>query len=413
MKPPVYRVGQTVQVPSSLFSEIKTDAFFTDCQILYANEDGTYFVRINRTSGYAVIKETDISTYPETDYAKPRQRNQIRIVFFGNGRFALPTLKMLVERGYDVAAVVTMEDKPCGRGNKIVSSPVKTLAESLDILVYQPRKLNSNRFLRHIHNLHATLGVVVDYEILPASLFRIPKWGTLNLHSSLLPMYRGASTITSAIKDGNTMTGVTTFLLDERVDTGNVINNLAVGIGENDTAGDVHHKLGNVGAVMVDDAIQRIAHSCRPVSQSDIICTFIQPSHAPKLYRKDCYIPYHLKADKVHDFIRAHSSLTATDKNDSRVRDIVPTSWVDVQMIDAGAPITIKIHKAAKTGIPRGFRAPGELFWQDCTLYLACADELLSVDVLQLPGKRRMTAVEFRNGYRRACKGFCIMKQDE
>lgn len=409
MKPPVHRVGQTVQVPSVLFTEVKTDAFFTDCQILYANEDGTYFVRHNKTSGFAVINETDISTYPETDFAKPRQRNQIRIVFFGNGKFALPTLKMLVDKGYDVAAVVTMEDKPCGRSNKMTSSPVKVLADSLGILVYQPRKLNANRFLRHILSLHATLGVVVDFKVLPPSLFRIPKWGTINLHSSLLPMYRGASTITSAIQDGNAMTGVTTFLLDEKIDTGKIINNLGVAIGSNDTAEDVHRKLGEAGAVMVDDAIQRIAHSCRPVSQSDLICTFIQPSHAPKLYRKDCYIPWHLNADTVHNFIRARSSLSTTDRK-SPVQEIVPTAWLDVEMLDTNKVLTIKIHRASKTNKPRGFRAPGEMFWENRKLYLTCSDELLSVDVLQLPGKRRMTAIEFHNGYKRACKGFCKPK---
>lgn len=215
--PPMYRVGQTVQIPTSLLDGNINDGFLTEAKVLYPKEDGSYFLRLKKTGGYIIVDETDISTYPERDFDKPVFRERIRIVFFGNGQFALPTLKMLVEQGYDVAAVVTMEDKPCGRGKLPRPSAVKAYAESMGILVHQPRKLDSQRFLRHIRNLHATLGVVVEFRMLPQSLYSIPQWGTINLHSSLLPMYRGASTIASAIKDGSDTTGVTTFFLSRKL----------------------------------------------------------------------------------------------------------------------------------------------------------------------------------------------------
>ncbi|ROS85129.1 methionyl-tRNA formyltransferase [Muribaculaceae bacterium Isolate-036 (Harlan)] len=391
MKTPIYRVGQSVQAPSSLLCANEDNGILSQGRILYPVEDGSYLVRL-RNGGYTAADESEIVAYPEYDSAKPVERKGIRIVFFGNGQFALPTLKMLVERGYDVAAVVTMEDKPCGRGKVVRKSAVKVYAESMGILVFQPRKLDSNRFLRHIHNLHATLGVVVEFRILPRALYTIPSWGTINLHSSMLPMYRGASTIASAIKDGNSMTGVTTFMLEDKIDTGGIINNLAISIDEDDNAEDVHIKLRIAGAEMMDDAIQRIAHSCRPIPQSELICDFIQPCYAPKLRRKDCIIPWLKPADYVHDFIRA---LTP-----------IPSAWTSLAMLGKQA-MSVKIFITEKTVIPRGHHAPGELFWQDRKLYIACGDNLLSVLELQMPNKRRMTAIEFFNGYRGACKGFC------
>lgn len=391
MKTPIYRVGQTVQIPSWLLCTNESNGILSQGQILYPQEAGSYLVRLSN-GGYTAIDEREIVAYPEYDPTKPVERKGIRIVFFGNGQFALPSLKMLVGRGYDVATVVTMEDKPCGRGKVARKSAVKVYAESVGIPVFQPRKLDSNRFLRHISNLHATLGVVVEFRILPRALYTIPSWGTINLHSSILPIYRGASTIASAIKDGNAMTGVTTFMLEDKIDTGGIINNLAVGIDENDNAEDVHIKLRIAGAEMMDDAIQRIAHSCNPIPQSELICDFIQPCYAPKLHRKDCIIPWLKPADYVYDFIRALSP--------------IPSAWTSLAMLGKQA-MSVKIFKTEKTGIPRDFHAPGELFWQDRKLYIACGDELLSVLELQMPNKRRMTAIEFFNGYRGACKGFC------
>lgn len=397
MKRPKYRVGEFIQIPNSVLCSHSGNGSLSQARILYPKEDGTYFVKLSQSGGYAVVDETEITATPEHYFENTAPRSDIRIVFFGNGQFALPTLRMLVEKGYDVAAVVTMEDKPVGRGKTPRPSVVKIFAEANGIQVFQPRKLDSQRFLRHIRNLHATLGVIVEFRKLPRALYAIPPWGTVNLHSSLLPMYRGASTITSAIKDGSTLTGVTTFLLDDDIDNGVIINNYAIGISDSDNAEDVHIKLREAGAEMMDDAIQRVAFTCRPVPQSELICDFIQPCYAPKLHRKDCVIPWNKPAKEVYDFIRAHSP--------------IPSAWTSLALLGKKSPINVKIFQTDKTGIPRGHHAPGELFWENRHLYIACSDELLSILLLQLPNKRKMTAVEFFNGYRGACKGFCNIGQ--
>lgn len=409
MKTPKYHCGQLVNVIGCHIGELFINDFLVQCRILCPIDDGSYFVRVEKTDSYSIVEEDSISAYPDYDQEKPADRNQIRIVFFGNGLFALPTLKLLVGQGYDVAAVVTMEDKPCGRGNKVSSSPVKTYAESQGIMVYQPRNLDSDDFIQTIRDMNPTIGVVVEYRILPQSLFKIPKWGVVNLHSSLLPMYRGASTITSAIKDGCGMTGVTTFLINSGLDKGNIINNLATFIGDNDSAEDIHIQLRTNGAMMVDDAIQRIAYGSHGIPQSQLICDFIKPSHAPKLYRKDAYIPWCDSADRVHNFIRAHSSMIGGEDypKTPAIAGSVPIAWTALKMIDSDSTTDVKIHKSCKTGIPRGYHAPGEWFWQDGRLMVACQDNLISVDILQLPGKKRMTAKEYHNGLRIACKGFC------
>ncbi len=409
MKAPVYRVGQLVNIIGCTLEECLDNDLFVQGKIMLPYEDGRYLVRFIKTDGYAIVDECSISTYPEYDSEKPYDRSRIRIVFFGNGHFALPTLKMLIGQGYDVVAVVTMEDKTCGRGNKLMQSPVKTFAESKGLLVYQPRNLKSEQFLQDIQNLNPTLGLVVEYRKLPVELFSIPKWGTINLHSSLLPMYRGASTITSAIKAGETLTGVTTFFINSGIDKGKIINNFAVGIDDGESAEDIHLKLRTVGSVMVDDAIQRIAHSCSCVPQSELICDFIKPSHAPKLYRKDAYVPWLSSAVDVYNFIRAHSSVLGGKHYPytPAIAGTVPTAWTSLKMIGSDSVTDVKIHKASKTGLPRGHHAPGEWFWQDGSLMVACYDELLSVDILQLPGKKRMTAKEYHNGFRGVFKGFC------
>lgn len=418
MKPPIYRAGQLVNIPSCLLHGEASKGFTAQCQILYPFEDGRYFVRVCKTGGYAVVDETDFSTYPEYDQEKPAARRHIRIVFFGNGLFALPTLKMLVSYGYDVAAVVTMVDKPSGRGNKLKPSPVKVYAESMGIMVYQPDDLKSTEFKQQIKQLNPTLGVVVEYCKLPYEIFNIPKWGTINLHSSLLPMYRGASTITSAIKDGSDLTGITTFFINSGLDKGRIINNLGVEIAFKDSAEDVHDRLRRLGAIMVDDAIQRIAHSAKGIPQSDLYCDFIKPSHAPKIYRKDAEIRWCDSAENVYNFIRAHSSILEGQyfPKELAIAGTVPTAWTSLTLLEADSAIDVKIHKASLTEIPRGFRAPGEWFWENGNLMVACKDKLLSIDILQLPNKNRMTAKEYHNGFRGVCKGFCELTnplQDE
>lgn len=366
------------------------------CRVLYPYADGRYFVNVIQTGGYTHIHENDINfPFPEIEIeSHPADRKRIRIVFFGNGHFALPTLKYLIAKGYDVCAVVTMPDKPQGRGKQLKPSAVKEYAQEVGIPVYQPLKLDGYYFRMRLQNLQPTIGVVVEFRILPKCTYGIPKWGTINLHSSLLPQYRGASTIASAIKDGNTQTGVTTFILDEKVDTGNIINNLAVPIYTADSAKDVHDRLKKAGAVMVDDAIQRIAHSCNTVPQNDLICDFISPSYAPKIKRMDCQIPWWKSTREVYDFIRSLSP--------------IPTAWTSLRWLGTETTVNLKIYRAVISHTLKAEHAPGELFIKDGKIYIACGDGVLSIKELQMPNKKRMTAREFLCGYRGIGKGFCV-----
>lgn len=393
MKPPKYRVGQTIYTYSKNVC-INTEQSTVACRILYPVIDGSYFVKVISTGGYVMLKESQIIGTPEyTNDDVPIQPKYVHIVFFGNGLFALPTLKLLVQRGYVISAVVTMPDKPQGRGHQPKASAIKEYALAHNIPVLQPTDLSSDDFCKTIDAMMPNLGVVVDFRILPRRLYIIPAWGTINLHSALLPQYRGASTIASAIRDGNTLTGVTTFYLQPQVDVGDVINNLAVPIEDDDTAADVHLKLRNAGATMVEDAILRIFYNCMPVPQSELVCDFLQPSYAPKLHKSDCQIPWHKSARDVYNFIRALSP--------------VPTAWTKLKMIGEDKAVNAKIYKASITDVPTGEHAPGELFQHKRMLCIACRDYALSIESILLPGKKRMTALEFLNGFRKSCKGFC------
>lgn len=392
MRIPKFRVGDYCRIPGRLFDFVD-QADLLKGRILFPVEGGKYFVRIEATGGYIIVSEKDIIPDGEAGIQPLTDTSRIRVVFFGNGKFALPTLKYLVATGFDIAAVVTTEDRPQGRSKAPKQCAVKEYAASIGLHVYQPRKLDSQRFIKHIRSLYPTVGVVVEYRKLPPQLFNIPAWGTVNLHSSLLPMYRGASTIISAIKDRQPFAGVTTFLLDKTIDTGAIINNYGICIGDDDCAGDIFAKLRNIGAQMVFDAISRLQQSCTPVPQEEIVCDFLQPSRAPKVFRKDCIIPWLKTADTVYNFIRAYSP--------------VPTAWTTVKMLTLAKPLDMKVFKTSKTDISRGHHAPGELFWHSRRLMVACGDELLSIEELQLPGRNRMTAIEFYNGFRGACKGFC------
>lgn len=394
MKAPLYRVSQLATANSEIICGGDEDRAKI-VEILYPFDDGRYFVRVQATGGYAVLEESELTAMVEIDpNDKPIERKNIRILFFGNGQFALPTLKYLIEQGYDVAAVVTNPDKPCGRGRRLKPTAVKEYAISKGIQVMTPITLRGKVFQKYLKTLDISVGVVVEFRILPESVYTIPAWGTINLHSSLLPQYRGASTIASAIRDGNEVTGVTTFILDRTVDTGDIINNLAVPIEKDENAGDVFNRLRDIGAVMVDDAIQRIGRNCAPVPQSKLICDFIKPGYAPKLDKFDMQIPWWKPTEVVCNFIRSLSPF--------------PTAWTLVKYLDNPDLVSMKIYRATVSDMAMDDRAPGELFVNDDRLLIACADGVLSIEELQTPGRRRITAAEYLNGYRGIRKGFCI-----
>lgn len=391
---PTYHAGQTVRI----YSPGNTLLHGKECFIHHPCLGGDYFVHTltdgKPDGGYAYLPESELRG---SVYLSPGIDHQCtRVVFFGNGEFALPTLRWLWHSGYDIRAVVTAPDKPKGRGHKTIANPVKRFALSNGIDVLQPNDLKDPEFLGMFRGYRPHVSVIVEFRIVPEVVINVPQWGMLNLHSSLLPQYRGASTISAAIRNGECQTGVTTFLLDAGIDTGNIVNNLAVPIGENDTAGDIFVKLADCGSQMVASALDLISNGYRGVEQKEFVNTFHLPSYAPKISREDCEVRWNKPMAEVHDFIRAY-----TPK---------PGAWTKVWFCANNEEVVVKIHKTRKTFLPRDLKAPGEWIARDGRIYICCADRLLEILELQLPGKAKVTAKDFYNGFRKLPVGFCRLR---
>lgn len=300
----------------------------------------------------------------------------MRIVFMGTPEFAVPSLEILLQHGYDIPAVITAADKPGGRSG-LQESAVKKFALSHGLRVLQPEKLKNPEFLEELRALRADLQVVVAFRMLPEVVWNMPPLGTLNLHGSLLPKYRGAAPINWAIINGETETGVTTFLLRHEIDTGDVLFQEKIPIGENDTAGDIHDRMMVLGAQVVLRTVQAIERGeVRPLPQSDAEAT-----HAPKIFTETCRIDFTQPTARVHNFIRGLSPY--------------PGAWT---MLDGK---TLKILQTLKTG-PGAVALPPGQFVSDGKNYLKIStlDGFVEVLELQMEGKRRMNVKDFLNGYK-------------
>lgn len=300
----------------------------------------------------------------------------MRIVFMGTPDFAVPSLEVLLDHGYEVPAVVTAPDKPGGRQG-LQQSAVKKFALSRGLTVLQPEKLRNPGFLETLRACRADLQVVVAFRMLPEVVWSMPPLGTLNLHGSLLPKYRGAAPINWAIINGETQTGVTTFLLQHEIDTGDLLFQETIPIGENDTAGDVHDRMMLVGAQVVLRTVQALERGeARPVPQSGTEAT-----HAPKLFTETCRINFAQPTAQVHNFIRGLSPH--------------PGAWTLLE------GQTLKIFRSEKEapatfeGKPGRFVSDGRSFLKIGTL-----DGYVRVLELQLEGKRRLPVRDFLNGFK-------------
>ena len=196
---------------------------------------------------------------------------KLRIVFMGTPDFAVPSLEMLVENGYNVVGVITAPDKPAGRGKKLTESAVKKFAIKNNLKILQPEKLRNPKFIEELKSLKADLQIVVAFRMLPEVVWNMPRLGTFNLHASLLPQYRGAAPLNWAIINGETKTGVTTFLLSHEIDTGKILFRQETKIGKNDTVGDIHDRLKITGAELVLKTVEALAQgNVKPVDQEDL-----------------------------------------------------------------------------------------------------------------------------------------------
>lgn len=239
-------------------------------------------------------------------------KKDIKIVFFGTPEFAVYSLDKLVQNGFNVAAVVTMPDKPAGRGHKMLQSAVKQYAVEHNLPLFQPVKLKDDEFLNQLKAIGADLFIVIAFRMLPEAVWAMPPMGTFNLHASLLPRYRGAAPINRAIMNGDTETGVTTFMLQHEIDTGDVLSQVKVEIAPEDNIGDVHDRLMEVGGQLTLDTIEHlIAGDIKPIPQSELEAKNGPTSAAPKIFTEDCIIDWSRPAVEIHNQVRGLSPYPA------------------------------------------------------------------------------------------------------
>ena len=312
-------------------------------------------------------------------------RQDFRIVFMGTPDFAVGSLRALVEGGYNVVAVVTMPDKPVGRHQSELSqSAVKQYAVAHNIPVLQPEKLKDPDFLEELRSYRADLQVIVAFRMLPEAVWDMPPHGTFNLHASLLPQYRGAAPINWAIINGDTETGVTTFLLDHEIDTGRIIHQARTPISEDDNVETVHDRLRDIGAGVVTQTVDDIiAGNIRPIDQ-DTLTADTEIRHAPKIFKDTCRLAFDLPVKRAFDFVRGMSPY--------------PAAWTEL-VEENGKRTMLKIYATTReeTSVAE---APGTVLTDGKTYFkIAFPDGYLALTQLQLAGKKRMTVSDFLRGY--------------
>ncbi|XCF07449.1 methionyl-tRNA formyltransferase [Tamlana crocina] len=303
----------------------------------------------------------------------------LRIVFMGTPDFAVATLKTLVENHYNIVGVITAPDKPAGRGRKLNESAVKKYAVSKNLKALQPTNLKSEDFLSELKALNANLQIVVAFRMLPKVVWQMPEYGTFNLHASLLPNYRGAAPINWAIINGETQTGVSTFFIDEKIDTGDMILQEKINIQPNENAGSLHDKLMDVGSQLVLKTVSLIEKGdveTIPQKESEDIKT------AYKLNKDNCKIDWQQSVDAIHNHIRGLSPY--------------PAAWCVMQ--NGNEDYDIKIYSAEKEIASHNLEI-GTIIHSKKELKVSVSKGYIIIKDLKLPGKRNMDVRSFLNGF--------------
>ncbi|GEO08611.1 methionyl-tRNA formyltransferase [Segetibacter aerophilus] len=317
------------------------------------------------------------------NYTSPlTERNGLKIVFMGTPEFAVASLNALVEAGFNIVGVITAPDKPAGRGMKMTESAVKKYAVEKGLHILQPLKLKNPEFLAELKALNADLQVVVAFRMLPEVVWKMPPLGTINLHASLLPQYRGAAPINWAIINGEKQTGVTTFKLQQEIDTGDLLLQEKILIGENDTTGQLHDIMKEIGANLLVETVKGIEDgSLQETAQSKALEQFTgELKHAPKLYTETCTINWNKTCDEVYNLVRGLSPYPGA-------------------LTHLNGKI-LKIYQSGKekvnTNMTAGqYETDGKTF-----LKFACVDGYIHALDVQLEGKKRIGIAEFLRGYR-------------
>ena len=315
----------------------------------------------------------------------------LRIVFMGTPEFAVPSLRALVAGGYNVVAVVTTPDKPAGRGQKLHESDVKLAARELGLPILQPASMKDPDFAEQMRQLQPDLGIVIAFRILPETIWGMPRFGTFNLHASLLPQYRGAAPINRAIMNGETETGVTTFLLNNGIDTGGILEQQSAAIGADDNVGTMYEKLMSIGTGLVIRTVERIAAGdIAPIEQQHIDESSLKP--APKIFKEDCIIDWNTEGRQIINFIRGLSPY--------------PAAWTPLTG-KGQTPLTAKIFSAKF--IPGSHsRLCGDIDTDERSyIRVACADGWIEIGELQIAGKKRMAVKDLLLGFRNAGNYVC------
>jgi methionyl-tRNA formyltransferase len=300
----------------------------------------------------------------------------------GTPEFAVEPLKVLLENGHNIVAVVTVPDKPAGRGRELKQSEVKQFALEHCLPVLQPEKLRDENFIETLKSLNADLFLVVAFRMLPEIVWSMPPKGTVNLHASLLPDYRGAAPVNHAIINGEKITGVTTFFISHEIDTGEILLQKKIEINNNETAGELHDKLMIAGASLLLETVEKIASSdVKPFPQPEIS----NIRSAPKLFRENCEINWNLPVERARNLIRGLSPY--------------PGAWCELK--NEVKTLQIKILKA-HSDLGKTENEPAGTILSDGKNFLkiACSDGFLDVEELQLQGKKTMQVKAFLAGFR-------------
>ena len=303
----------------------------------------------------------------------------LRIVFMGTPDFAVATLKALVEHHYNIVGVITAPDKPAGRGRKLHESAVKQYALSQNLNILQPTNLKDETFLDELKSLNANLQIVVAFRMLPKVVWQMPKYGTFNLHASLLPNYRGAAPINWAIMNGEAQTGVSTFFIDDNIDTGDMILQEYVDINPEGNAGSLHDKLMGIGSELVLKTVSLIKKDdvkTSPQTNSKAIKT------AYKLNKDNCKIDWSKSLENIHNKIRGLSPY--------------PGAWCT--LINKEESLPVKIFKSSKETIEHNFSV-GTVISTKQNVKVAAKNGFINIEEIQLPGKRNMDIKSLLNGY--------------
>lgn len=306
-------------------------------------------------------------------------KRNLRILFMGTPEFAVATLKTLVTHNYNIVGVITAPDKPAGRGQKLHESDVKKYAQSQNLKILQPTNLKSEAFIEELKSLDANLQVVVAFRMLPEVVWNMPKYGTFNLHASLLPNYRGAAPIHWAIINGETKTGVTTFFIDEKIDTGAIILQKETDIAADETVGSLHDRLMSIGSQLVIDTVQLI--------ETDKVTTSLQPKTetpktAYKLHKDNCKIDWHASLDTIYNKVRGLNPFPTAWSYLKTNNEMLSVKLFDVEKEFSNHSEPIGLLKSSKT-----------------ELKVAVKDGYLIIKEIQLPGKRKMAVKSLLNGF--------------